>query len=191
MLAQASAPAADAAPDNPLASLLGGVLPVLAGAVIGYVLGILRDASKAKADREARHQDQVLEAAAGLLATTVQVQKAAANVFFKDAAASRAQMDFPDDSLDLKGQRERTTKEFWAATVALSDATELTKPHALRISILAPSLEDLANKVVQAASQPGAVAGTAKAKELRAEYAQATSELTSKVRTYLKVKAKR
>lgn len=185
MLAQAAAPTV---PATPLASLLGGVLPVLAGAVIGYVLGILRDANKAKADREARHQDQVLEAAAELLATTEQVQKAAAHLFFKDAAASRAEKKYPDKSLDLTDQREKTTHEFMVATVALVDATALTKPHRLRISILAPNMEALADAAVQTASHPGVAGGTKAAKDLQAEYTQATQQFTSAIRAYLKVK---
>lgn len=179
--------ATPAAPADPWTSPLGGLPALVAGGVIGYLLGILRDASKAKSERLAKHHDEVLEAATGLLVTTGQVQRAAAMLFYKNAAANNAERKFPKGSLDLENELKKTGEEFWVAASDLAVATELTKPHALRISILAPSMEALTDKVVEVASNPGIAGGTARARELQAEYAAATREFTSAIRTYLKV----
>ncbi|MFL4475552.1 hypothetical protein ACIPVK_16265 [Paeniglutamicibacter sp. MACA_103] len=202
MLAQAAAPAADAAPANPLAALLGGVLPLATG-VIGYLVGFLRDANRAKADREARHQEQVLEAAIELLGSTAQLQKSAAIVFAKMEATNQFNPEFGDWSeeqkekllaanaafYDVVHQEERKSADraLYVAMDGLMSTRELTKPHALRISILAPSMESLANEMVNAASHPGASEETDTAKNLQAEYAVAREAFANAVRSYLKV----
>lgn len=53
-----------------------GVLPVLAGAVIGYVFGFLRDQGQAKIDRQARHRDEVLAASSQILAAATIIRDA-------------------------------------------------------------------------------------------------------------------
>lgn len=76
VLAAIAPPVADAAaPATPWAPLMG-VLPVLAGAVIGYVFGFLRDQGQAKIDRQARHRDEVLAASSQILAAATIIRDA-------------------------------------------------------------------------------------------------------------------
>lgn len=191
VMAAIAPPAADAAPVNPWATLLGSVLPLLAAAIIGYVLGILRDASKANADREARHQDQVLEAATGLLSTTMKMQKAAAKVADEREAVQHLEIDFPLGSVDREATLAEAKTNLVATVNDLLDAIELANPHVLRINILAPSLGELANNVVVSASNPEAADGTDNARGLQADFMEANQAFTDAVRAYLKVSSRR
>ncbi|WP_404289209.1 hypothetical protein [Glutamicibacter arilaitensis] len=181
---------AAAASNTGLANLwepLLNVLPVFAGAVIGYFFGLLRDANRTKAERMARHQDQVLEAATELLGAATKLQYAAGSVLFKGNAADKASEEFPDGSLDLLDKRENTTRDFLRAFRAFTEAEDLTKPYVLRISILAPHLEEFAKNVITSAAHPEAAAGTENAREIQSIYAEATEDFIAAVRTYLSV----
>lgn len=76
----ALAPIAQASLDteaaNDWAPLLTGVVPGIVGAAIGYLFGTMRDWNRNKADRRAKHQDEVLAAATEILAS---VSKLAVN----------------------------------------------------------------------------------------------------------------
>lgn len=181
--------AANPAPVSPWATLLGGVLPVLAGAIIGYVLGILRDASKAKADREARHQEEVLNAATGLLETAGRAKEVAALLADKGRAHAQADEQYPGSTPRMRAERDKAKEDFHAERDRFHEAVEAIQPHALRITILAPSMAILADEIVETASDLRHNSPGERSAHIRASYEESRQEFTAMVRAYLKVKA--
>lgn len=180
VLAAIAAPAADAAPANPLASLLGGVLPVLAGAVIGYVLGILRDASKAKADREARHQDQILEASAEALGAATSLAKARMGLAqtIWEMTSGRA-----ESSAEYRALLEERRQE---AFQKISTYELAAQPHLMKLAILAPKLDSAVSDLMASTGLPG---NDPKAwKRNRDEHVEASIVFVAIVRMFLKLR---
>lgn len=158
---------------------LSAALPVAFGAAIGYVFGTMRDWSKSKAERSARYQDQVLEAASGLLSSTHTIVSAATEL----GLATTDHEWHPEGTSEAEAEDHK----IFLAMTRLSEALEGAKPHTLRISILAPHLATLADKVVETASYSEIGTGSDTSIELLENHAKATEDFTDAVRAYLKV----
>lgn len=169
--------------------LLTVAFPIVLAGVFGYVLGLLRDVNKSKADREARHQDAVLEAASALLALCNVSAKA--SVKFQTSASSKP--DLLKDADSVPGFRELAQKAEREAGEALTELDEKMReaqPFRLKLRILAPSLTDVITRLIETANSVvryGPPTGGPTNLSMD-DYKNVADEYTAKVQDFLKVK---
>ncbi|WP_413543163.1 hypothetical protein [Citricoccus nitrophenolicus] len=162
-------------------SALGDVLPALAGAAIGYLFGTMRDWSKTKAERRARHQDQILEAATGVLTSVSKLQQSALS-FAKSRSRATLEKYPPGASLP-----DMATDELFTRFNGRDQMRAEIMPHRLRLRILAPNLDELAQNLIDSARFPVLVQSGFMADVARKEFHAANDAFDDAVRAYLKV----
>lgn len=178
--AQAPDPTETGAPWKPLLS----VLPVLIGAAIGYLFGLLRDANKAKAERKAGHHDEVLNASVELL-TLAQEANDGAQIWPGHKRQMRQLWE--SAKTDPHAKKAFDESEGWLKWGAerISESMTVAQPHRLKIQILAPSLYEDAHRLLTVATETEPTDEDAH----RKEYQEAVDTFTAQVRRFLRVKA--
>lgn len=129
--------------------LVAVAFPILLAAIIGYVLGVLRDASKANAERKARHQDAVLEASAQVLDASATLAKT------HQSLAYTVWEMVQDRQRENREYREHLEERRQEAFADLREATAAAQPHLMKLSILAPGLDKMASHMLFAARRSG------------------------------------
>lgn len=184
--------ASNTAPADPLTTSLGTLASVVVGAAIGYLFGLLRDANKTKAEREARHQDAVLEAASALLVLCNDAAKASAK--FQTGAGARGTLpEDADANPELSALGKTAEEEAVDAYRALTAKMREAQPHRLKLRILAPSLTDVVTRLIETANSVvryGPSTGGPTNLSM-ADYKTVADEFTSKVQDFLNVKQPR
>lgn len=179
--------AANGTQPNPLATSLAAIVPVIVGAIIGYVLSTMRDWTKTKAERAAKYQDQVLEATSELLASAMTITRDAKKAGYAGAKVHRVN-ESPSATLD---DAHAASTEFLEAVQDMYETSETARPHELRISILAPSIAPLASAVIKTAQQVDLSQITDEARSNAAKHTEAVEALTDAVREHLKIPSRR
>lgn len=164
------------------------VLIALLAAAIGYGFGLLRDANRARTEREARYQDEVLTAASELLLKCQAAEQAAGShrslmPVYADLTAKAktdpSMREKTDELLDLIVNSNRT----------LGASMTAAQPHRLKLAILAPALEEDVQRLMEAATSMHVSLPEEGPSddEQRQAYNDATEVFTDKVRQFLQV----
>lgn len=124
------------------------VVVIIAGAV-GYLAGVLRDRGQTKANRNARHEDETLAAAATVVEGARLMCKATDNLAWARTHLEqqyRAQIPGPNHSAQDKPVDESERNQAWKDQ---ANAKAIFQPAQLRLSILKPELSIEATKLLE------------------------------------------
>lgn len=196
-LAEATEKTSEASPDDPWATVLAafltfltGVLPALGipalvGVYLGSVLGQRRDIAKSKAERLAKHHEEVLTATVAILDVAQRANRGAQiwpghkRVMSQYLEATKMDPNAKRHYEASEGYLEWGAKEIDAS---LKDA----QPHWLKLKVLAPSLNDDVGRLLAAAAD---TKPTTEVDEdaRRTEYLAATEAFTAHAQQYLGV----